>query len=69
MLILSRKEGQQIDVGAFLTVTVLEISEKSVKLGFDAPKHISINRTELTKKVEEELIEFLTKDENSKNKE
>ncbi|MBR3570596.1 MAG: carbon storage regulator CsrA [Oscillibacter sp.] len=47
MLILRRKSGESIVIGDKVTVTVLDINEGSVRLAIDAPKAISILRSEL----------------------
>lgn len=47
MLILSRKTGQQIQVGEMIEVTVLEIRGGRVRLGFSAPPEVGIRRQEL----------------------
>jgi carbon storage regulator len=48
MLVLSRKQGEQIKVGEGITVTVLGVRGGVVKLGIDAPPHLRILRGELT---------------------
>ena len=47
MLILSRKQGEQIQVGEDVVLTVLEVAGSRVRLGLDAPEDRSIMRTEL----------------------
>lgn len=51
MLILSRHTGQSIQIGDSVTLTVTEIRrggrEPTVRLGIEAPRNISIVRTEL----------------------
>ncbi len=48
MLVLSRKPGEQIVLpDSDVTVTVLEISGKKVRLGFAAPPGISVHRSEV----------------------
>lgn len=53
MLVLKRKEGQSIVVGGNIIIKVHKIEGKSVKLAIDAPKEISILRTELIERAEE----------------
>ena len=48
MLVLSRKPSEQIQIGENITVTVVHVKGKVVKLGIDAPRNIRILRTELT---------------------
>jgi carbon storage regulator len=47
MLVLSRKIGESIVIGGGITVTVLRMKGNVVQVGIDAPKEISIHRTEL----------------------
>ena len=47
MLILRRKSGESIVIGDNITLTVLDINEGSVRLAIDAPKEITILRSEL----------------------
>ncbi len=48
MLVLSRKEGEQVVVpGCRMTVTVLEVGGSRVRLGFSAPRGLGILRKEL----------------------
>lgn len=49
MLILQRKNNQSLTIGDNITVTILETGNDWVKLAIDAPKEISILRTELLK--------------------
>ncbi|MGL6220790.1 MAG: carbon storage regulator CsrA [Lacrimispora sphenoides] len=47
MLILQRKNNQSLSIGDNITVSIVEIGNDWVKLAIDAPKEISILRTEL----------------------
>ena len=47
MLILRRKSGESIVIGDNITLTVMDINEGSVRLAIDAPKSITILRSEL----------------------
>ncbi len=47
MLILQRKNNQSLTIGNNITVSIVEIGNDWVKLAIDAPKEISIFRTEL----------------------
>ena len=46
MLVLSRKIGETIRIGAGLELVVLEVHRGRVKLGFAGPRDISIRRGE-----------------------
>ncbi len=47
MLVLSRKVGEQIQIGAGIKVTVLQIDGNRIKLGIAAPEEVRIFRAEL----------------------
>lgn len=51
MLILQRKKDQSLTIGSNISITVLDIGNDWVKLAIDAPKEISILRTELLEAV------------------
>jgi carbon storage regulator len=51
MLVLSRKIGEKIVIGNDVFVTILEVRGDNVKLGMDAPKHISIHREEIYQEI------------------
>ena len=53
MLVLSRKEGQEIVIGDCIRLTVLAIHGNRVHLGFAAPQEVSIRREELAPKAED----------------
>jgi carbon storage regulator len=48
MLVLSRKQSQQIVVGRDIRITVVKIDRNQVRLGIEAPRGIAILRKELT---------------------
>lgn len=56
MLILTRKLGEQINIGDDITVTLLEVKGTQVKLGIEAPKDISIHRKEIYERIREENL-------------
>jgi carbon storage regulator len=47
MLVLSRKAGQALIIGDEITLKVVEIRGQQVRLGVDAPPHVSVVRQEL----------------------
>ncbi len=51
MLILSRKAEESIVINDNITVKIVSIEKGVVKLGIDAPKEVSILRSELTEAV------------------
>ena len=48
MLVLSRKQSQQIVVGQDIRITIVKIDRNQVRLGIEAPRGIAILRKELT---------------------
>lgn len=49
MLILTRRKEEKIKIGDNIIIKVLDIKDKQVKLGIEAPKEENIVRTELLK--------------------
>ncbi len=55
MLILSRKVGESILIDDYgISITVLELDGRTVRLGIEAPKHVRIYREEVVQKILEE---------------
>ena len=50
MLVLSRREGEQIKIGDGITVTVVRLGGDKVRIGIDAPSEVLILRGELEQK-------------------
>ncbi len=48
MLVLSRKQRQEVVIDDNIVVTVLEVRGNRVKLGIESPAEVSIRRTELS---------------------
>jgi len=47
MLVLSRKREEKIQIGANITITILRIKGRMVKIGVEAPEGIRVLRSEL----------------------
>jgi carbon storage regulator len=56
MLILARKIGEAIKIADEITITVMEIKGGQVKIGVDAPHHITIHRNEVYERILEENL-------------
>ena len=54
MLILQRKVEESIVINENIEIKILEIMDGKVKIGIDAPKHISIHRKEIFLEIEKE---------------
>ena len=55
MLVLSRKVDQEIKIGDDITIKVVKVQGKSVRLGIAAPREVRVVRAELPK--EEDTID------------
>ena len=56
MLVLARKLNESIVIGDDITIKVISIDKGIIKLGIDAPKDVSIMRSELLEDVKEHNI-------------
>lgn len=57
MLILTRKAGEVLLIGSDITVTVLEVRGKQVRLGIKAPQEVPVLREEIYRRLEEENLQ------------
>lgn len=57
MLILTRKQDEEIKIGPNISIKILSISDGQVKLGITAPPDIEIFRNEVYEKVKQVTIE------------
>ena len=56
MLILTRRPGESVMIGDDITITVLAIRGNQLRLGFTAPRNISVHREEVYQRVQTEKI-------------
>ena len=54
MLVLSRRPEEALVIGEGITVRVLEIKGRTVRLGIDAPPEVRIQRREIVVRFENE---------------
>ncbi len=54
MLILTRRIGEKLIIADNVEILVLGVKGNHVKLGIEAPKHISVHREEIYIRVEQE---------------
>lgn len=57
MLVLKRKVGEIIKIGDEIEVHVLAVEGEVLKLGFVAPRHVSIMRSELYEAIRKENMD------------
>lgn len=50
MLVLTRKLGESIRIGDSVVITVLKIKGNAVRIGIDAPKYVTVIRSEVDNK-------------------
>jgi len=51
MLVISRKEGEELKVGDDIIIKIVAMEKNQVKIGIDAPKSVSILRMELVREI------------------
>ena len=52
MLVLSRRSGQSLMIGAEVVVTVLEVRGDVIRLGISAPRTIQVHREEVFRELQ-----------------
>ena len=51
MLVIARKPGEKITIGDDTVITLLEVRDNQVRLGIEAPRHISVHRQEVYERI------------------
>lgn len=51
MLILTRRVGEKLVIGDNVTVTVLSVKGRQVRIGIDAPRDVTVHREEIYQRV------------------
>ena len=52
MLVLSRKINQSIMIGDDIRIVVVAVDRDQVKLGIEAPRHVSVHRSEIYEEIQ-----------------
>lgn len=47
MLVLTRKKGERVVIGDDIVVTIIDVKGDSVRIGFDAPRGLPVQRAEI----------------------
>jgi carbon storage regulator len=53
MLVLTRKKGERVLIGDDIVVTIIDVRGDGVRIGFDAPRGVPIQRAEVLNAVRE----------------
>ncbi len=54
MLVLTRKVGESINIGDNIKISIMDVKGRSVRVGVEAPRSMSIHREEIYSKIQEE---------------
>jgi len=54
MLVLTRRVGERLLIGADVQVTVLAVSGEQVRVGIAAPKHVPVHREEVYERIRQD---------------
>lgn len=54
MIILTRRISESIIIGDDVKITVLGVKGNQVRIGIDAPKHLSVHREEIYERIKSE---------------
>ena len=60
MLVLTRKQQQQIKIGDEITVTIIRVKGNTVRVGIEAPRTVRVIRGELPPEGQSELSQEVT---------
>jgi len=66
MLILTRRIGETVVIADNIEATILGVKGSQVRLGFNAPKEISIHREEIWQRIQNEKLQEDKSNDNSK---
>ena len=56
MLVLSRKLNESIIIDDQIKITIVEIRGDKIRLGIEAPKHVSVHRREVYEAIQRQIV-------------
>jgi len=56
MLVLTRKVGEKLLIGDDVVISIVEVNRGSVRIGVEAPHHVSVLRFEVYQRIQEENL-------------
>lgn len=56
MLVLSRKLNESIIIDNQIKITIVEIRGDKIRLGIEAPKHVSVHRREIYEAIQKQMM-------------
>ncbi len=63
MLVLTRKKGETIFIGEDIRIVMVSIQEKQARIGIACPRHLSVMRSELGRRIKPSCWPNMTPDE------
>jgi carbon storage regulator len=66
VLILSRRTDESIVIGDEVTITILSVKGKQVRIGINAPPDVSVHRQEIYQRIQDDEPADEASDENEK---
>jgi carbon storage regulator len=56
VLVLTRKSGEKIQIGDDITILIMDVKGKHVRIGIEAPSDVKVHREEIFIKIQEENL-------------
>jgi carbon storage regulator len=56
MLVLTRKLGESIRIGDDIVVKIVDLDNRQVKIGIEAPRSVAVNREEVYERIQRENV-------------
>jgi len=59
VLILTRRIGEKLIIGENVTVTILGVKGRQIRIGIDAPRDVTVNREEIFHRIQKEREQLI----------